>query len=295
MKISSLKYLLKEGFKNLFNNRLMSFASIGVLTSCLILTGAALLFSLNISSALKSVEDKNSFTVYLNDDLSNLESVRIGEKIKNVNNVESCLFYSKDEAIEQWKDKLGVLFDGLQGNENPLPNVFHVTLTDLSRYSETVAKIQTIEGVDSISDRSETAEKLTQLNNLVTSMGFWIVIILGCISLFIISNTISVTMHSRKLEISIMKSVGATDSFVKIPFMVEGVMIGIISAIISILLLSLVYKTLTLSIEQIIPLSTIPFLSILGNITLGFILTGIIFGLLGGSISIRKYLKKKQG
>ncbi len=295
MKVSSLKYLLKEGFKNLFNNRLMSFASIGVLTSCLILTGAALLFSLNISSALKSVEDKNSFTVYLNDDLSNLESVRVGEKIKNVNNVESCSFYSKDEAIEQWKDKLGVLFDGLQGNENPLPNVFHVTLTDLSRYSETIAKIQTIEGVHSISDRSETAEKLTQLNNLVTSMGFWIVVILGCISLFIISNTISVTMHSRKLEISIMKSVGATDSFVKIPFMVEGVMIGIISAITSILLLSLVYKTLTLSIEQVIPLSTIPFLSLLGNITLGFILAGITFGLLGGSISIRKYLKKKQG
>lgn len=295
MKVSSLKYLLKEGFKNLFNNRLMSFASIGVLTSCLILTGAALLFSLNISSALKSVEDKNSFTVYLNDDLSNLESVRVGEKIKNVNNVESCSFYSKDEAIEQWKDKLGVLFDGLQGNENPLPNVFHVTLTDLSRYSETVAKIQTIEGVYSVSDRSETAEKLTQLNNLVTSMGFWIVVILGCISLFIISNTISVTMHSRKLEISIMKSVGATDLFVKIPFMVEGVMIGIISAITSILLLSLVYKTLTLSIEQIIPLSTIPFLSLLGNITLGFILAGITFGLLGGSISIRKYLKKKQG
>lgn len=295
MKISSMDYLFKKGLKNVWNNRLMSFASIGVLASCLILTGVAILFSLNLSTALKSVEKQNMVTVYLNENLSNLESVRVGEKIKNISNVESCSFYSKDEAIEKWRDELGVLFEGFEGDDNPLPNVFHVTMTDLSNYSDTVAKIKNVNGVENISDRSDTAEKLTRLNKLVTITGFSIVIILGCISLFIISNTISITMYSRRLEISIMKSVGATDAFVKIPFIVEGIIIGMISALLSFTLLSLVYEFIISAIKQVLPFNTIPFSNISIDILLIFLTIGIMFGVLGGTISIRKYLRKDRG
>ena len=295
MKISSTKYLLKEGVKNVWSNRLMSFASVGVLVSCLFLTGIAVLLSMNISSALESVEKQNSITVYLKTDIGNLESVQIGEKIKRVANVASCEFYSKEEAMEKYVDVLGDLFNGLQGEENPLPNAFHVTMEDLSLYDQTVSDLQQIDGVDTVSDRSDAAEKLTRLNRLVATVSFWFILILSAVSLFIISNTISVTMYSRRLEISIMKSVGATDGFIRIPFIVEGITIGIISAILSTGLLTVLYEVLMNAAQQFVPFHYISFRAVALPITLSFIAAGVVFGLIGGLISIRKYLKKNGG
>ena len=295
MKISSTKYLLKEGVKNVWSNRLMSFASVGVLVSCLFLTGIAVLLSMNISSALESIEKQNSITVYLKTDIGALESVQIGEKIKRVPNVASCEFYSKEEAMEKYIDVLGDLFNGLQGEENPLPNAFHVTMEDLSLYDQTVSDLQQIDGVDTVSDRSDAAEKLTKLNHLVATVSFWFILILSAVSLFIISNTISVTMYSRRLEISIMKSVGATDGFIRIPFIVEGITIGIISAILSTGLLTVLYEVLMNAAQQFVPFHYISFGAVALPIALSFIAAGVVFGLIGGLISIRKYLKKNGG
>lgn len=110
MKISSMKYLIKEGFRNIWSNRLMSIASIGVLISCLLLTGAAALFSLNVNTAMESVEQKNSTTIYLKQSVATLDAIQIGQKIKSVPNVKDCEFYSKDEAIEKYVDDLGAIF-----------------------------------------------------------------------------------------------------------------------------------------------------------------------------------------
>lgn len=294
MRLSSLKYLLTEGFKNVWKNWMMSVASIGVLVLCLLLTGAAALFSMNISNALKSIEAQNSVTVYLNDDIETGAALEIGEKIKEIANIAECKFYSKEEAVEKFRDELGSIFDGIKDN-NPFPHAFHVTLADISKYNETVEKIKQIDGIDSVVNRSELFEKLTKFDRLVSISGIFIVVVLGLVSLFILSNTIRLTMYSRRFEISIMKSVGATDWFVRIPFIVEGIIIGIISAIISATALKFIYDILIGYINNMIPFSHIPFGSVSFPIFLAFVAAGIAFGLIGGLISISKYLKKEGG
>ena len=255
MNFSSMKYLLKEGVKNVWNNRMMSFASIGVLVSCLLLTGAAVLFSANLSYAMKDIQDENVVTVYLKQEVGELEAVTLGSELKEIPNIKEIVFVSQQEALEQYTEILGPLFEGLE-EDNFLPNAYRVTMEDLSLYDETVAKIKEIPQVDTLSDRSDAASKLTNLNNMVGTAGLWILIILSVVSLFIISNTIRVTMYSRRLEISIMKSVGATNWFIRVPFIVEGVVIGLISAGISILVLKLVYESIMSAVKQLIPFTS---------------------------------------
>lgn len=296
MNAQSIKYLFKEGIKNIWNNRIMSFASICVLLFCLLLTGGAMLFSLNISSALDAVEKQNNITVYLDTNLSNQEAVKVGNQIKDIHNVNSCEFYSKTEAMEKYQEVLGEdLFEDLQGEDNPLPDAFHVSMEDLSLYDDTVNQIENLPGISSISDRRDIAQKLTGLNHLVATIGVWILIVLSAVSLFIISNTISITMYSRRLEISIMKSVGATDLFIQIPFLVEGIAIGILSALLATGGLSLMYQIIISSVNQIVPFVAIKFSTLVMPILTTFLSAGILFGIIGGSISIRKYLKKGGG
>ena len=297
-RLSSLGYLLKEGVKNIWSNRTMSFASVGVLVSCLLLTGAAVLFSMNVDVAMKSLEGNNSTTVYLQEGLPTLTSLRVGQEIKQLDNIEQCEFVSKQDAVQNMLDMLGddgTVLEGLLGDENFLPDAFRISMKDLNLYDETAAQIEAINGVDEIIDYSDIAEQLTSLDNLVTSVGFWIVLILSLVSLFIISNTIRVTMFSRRLEISIMKSVGATNWFVRVPFIVEGVIIGLLSGGVASGLLVLVYNKLVSSIASIPLFSPVDIGPITWRITLIFMLAGALFGALGGLITPGKYLKKEGG
>ena len=294
-RLSTVLYLLKEGTKNIWNNRSMSLASIGILISCLLLTGAAVLISFNVKDVIKSIGDKNVVYVYLDDDISTLEAISLGQEIKKIPNITDCSFYPKDEAIEQYRESLGEIFDEMTGKSNPLPNAYHISIEDLSKYDETVAKIQAVEGVNKTSNRREVAEKLTDLDRLATSAGIWIVIILGLISLFIISNTIRMTMYSRRFEISIMKSVGATDLFVRIPFVVEGMVIGFISGIIASFVLMFLYDGIMAAVNNIVKFNWISFGSLYWQILGVFVLAGVVVGVLGGFISIGKYLKKEGG
>lgn len=297
MRLSSIRYLLKEGVKNIWSNRTMSLASIAVLVSCLLLTGAAVLFSVNISSAMNSVESNNSITVYMSDNLPTLKSAQVGEQIRKLPNISSCEFVPKDEAVERYMKILGddgTIFEGLTGKDNFLPDAFKISMKDLSKYKETAAQIKAIQGVSRINDYSEIATKLTNLNRLITTAGFWIVLLLSVVSLFIISNTIRVTMFTRRLEISIMKSVGATNGFVRLPFVVEGILIGILSGLLSSVLLDVIYSKMLTSVSSLVPsFSPIPINSVMGNITLCFVAAGMVFGAAGGMISISKYLKKE--
>ena len=218
MRLSSIGYLIKEGLKNIWNNRMMSLASIVVLVSCLIITGAAMLISLNVNNLISSIGDDNQINVYLDYEMSDIDAIKLGNNIRKLENVESCEFYSKNDAIMEYKDKLGNLYDSMQGDENPLGNVYKVRLKNLTDYKSTIGQIKKINGVVSVSDRSEIARTLTKLNYFVSLVGFWVVLILGIVTLFIISNTIKMTMYSRRFEISIMKSVGATNTFVRIPY-----------------------------------------------------------------------------
>lgn len=296
---SSLKYLLKEGFKNVWCNRTMSLASIAVLVSCLLLTGAAVVFSMNVNEAMKVLESNNSVTVYLQEGLNNVESIAVGNEIKKIHNIDpqECIFVSRDEAIEKYMSMLGddgEILSGLTGSNNPLPNSYKVTLIDLEQYDATVEQILAIEGVDSIIDTSDIAEKLTRLDRVVQITCICVVTFLGVVSLFIISNTIRVTMYSRRLEISIMKSVGATNGFIRLPFVVEGMIIGLISGVISSALLMIAYGPLSGAVSGIMAsFQPLAISSFAWWIILSFLGAGILFGMAGGLISMSKYLKKE--
>ena len=294
MGISGFGYLIKEGLKNVWNNRLMSIASICVLVSCLVLTGSAVLLSMNVSQVVESVGNSNETTVYIKEGYSRVEAVYIGRDIAKLKNVESAEYLSKDVALEQFKDKLGEDIFADFEEDNPLPDAFIVVMKDLSEYNNTVKQIKAIEGVEKVDSHAETAKKLASLNSLVQVLSRGIVIALTVISLFIISNTIRATMYSRRFEISIMKSVGATNTFVRIPFVVEGMTIGLIAAVLSTVALVFVYNGVIEIIRHVMSFFTgIPIENVIWYIAGAFVVAGVLIGAISGFVSIRKYLKKE--
>lgn len=295
MNLSSLGYLLREGAKNVWLNRLMSLASVGVLISCLILTGSAFMFSINIKDIMDNLQSENVITIYLDQDATPQQALDLENVILAIPNIESCEFVSKDQALQQYTEMLGPIFDEIADEENFLPDSYRITMSDLSLYDDTIEQVKTLDLVDTINDRSDAASKLSRLNKLVTTTSFWLILILGFISLFIISNTIKMTMYSRKLEISIMKSVGATNAFIRIPFLVEGMIIGVSAALVSSLLLRVFYNSVSTAISQIIPFQKIPFNDVAATVLIGFLATGFFFGFAGGLVSINRYLKRDGG
>ena len=290
--MSGFGYLIREGFRSIWNNRIMSIASICVLVSCLVLTGAAELISVNIEKEVDSVGKTNETTVYIKDGASDLEAVYIGKNLEKLDNITSVRFYSKEDAINEFKDSLPeAVFENVNGDNNPLPDAYIIAMDDLSKYDQTIDAILKVDGVDSINNRSELARKLTDISNLVSYISLAIVVALTIISLFIIANTIRTTMYSRRFEISIMKSVGATNAFVRLPFVVEGMVLGFISAIIGTGVLCVVYEGVMSAVNSFVKISTIPFSDVYLQVGGIFIVAGVVIGAFGSFISMRKYLK----
>ncbi len=294
MRISGFGYLIKEGIKSIWSNRMMSLASIGVLISCLLLTGTAELLTLTVSHNLESIGGTNVTRVFLEQEVTDLEAVHISDELSRMDNVSATKVVTKDEAIKDYQETVGEdIFTQLMGEGNPLPNAIDITMTDLAKYDDTISAVLAVNGVESTRDTRAIAQKLTDLSELVSTVSLWIVIALVLISVFIISNSIRMTMYSRRFEISIMKSVGATDTFVRIPFVIEGMVIGIISGTISSVILYFLYDTLKGAITNIMPIKMIPYSQVGGWMTLAFIGAGMLIGALGSVVSIGRYLRKE--
>lgn len=289
--MSSFGYLIKEGFKNLFHNRLMTLASMGVLISCLVLTGSAVMLTINASDIVDSVGDTNVTKVFLDDNMTKLEAVYKGKELKEVENIVDVQFIDKDESIQAYRDQLGEeVFANMQGDDNPLPYSYSIVMDDLSKYDETITRIKAVPGVASVSSHREVAEKLTSLSSFITTMSLWIILALAVISLFIISNTIRMTMFSHRFEISIMKSVGATNTFVRVPFIIEGVVIGLVSALISIGLLFLLSNAVITFAKRILDFPYTNFTQVMWPMIAAFCAAGVLVGALGSAVSIRRFL-----
>lgn len=329
MKLSSIKHLTGEGIKNIWDNRLMSLASVGVLVSCMVLIGAAMLITFNVDRAMASVEQENVILANLNDYNSvryseeylttddtpsgktsatgkipdsaylvhnDQEAEAVCEEIRRIDNVKSVEYVPADEGIENVigmidKEQAEYIEKLAQDGENPLSAAARVTFSDISKFDETVAKIQQVEGVNSITSRRDIAKKLTTIKNAINTASYVIIGLLLIIALVIVCNTIRVTMFNRKLEISIMKAVGATNSFIRLPFIVEGIVIGIISAAIT---LGLLYVGYSAVINGISALSNpAPFSQYVGLFAEIFVAIGVISGIIGSMFMINKYLKKE--
>lgn len=298
MKISNSRgYLFKEGIRSIWSHRLMSLASVAVLMACLILMGLAALFSVNLNEGMSKIEDKSVINIYLYDSVTEEQLPDIEKRLLALENVKEATFVSKEEAWEKFSNDALGSSDFFQGYADPgeiLPNSYKVVLKDISKYEETLQQLKGFDEIEETRDDKVLAEKLTSLRRIINIFGSALIAVLLIVSLFIISNTIKLTMYSRRLEISIMKSVGATNTFIRLPFVVEGFVIGLFSGVVSFGLIygiyNLVGKVIAREINFIKP---IPFASIALWILAGFLLVGTITGIVGSLISMGKYLKKE--
>lgn len=297
MKGTSLKYLTHEGFRNVWVNRLMSLASVTVLMACLIIMGAGIMIYFNINNVVDKVQSQNVVMVYVADDASEDETTQIGTSLKGISNVESCEFVPKEVAFQEQIQSMGgdaALFEGF--DEIPLPDAYKVTVKDLSQFENTVSQIKQINKVDSVRENSDLASKLLSLRHAVSIVSVGLVIMLFLVALFIISNTIRITMFSRKLEISIMKAVGATNWFIRWPFMIGGMILGTISGIVSLGVLWGLYAVAEKVFAQTLSLigfSLVPFSEYWWQILLVFVAIGLFTGGFGSLVSMAKYLKEQ--
>ncbi len=298
VKYSVFGYLLGEGFHNVLKNKKSTISSIIIMFATMIIFGMVFTIGENLNHVMEDVQTQQGFEVFIKEEATEQQITALGEYIKQIDGVNTTQFVTKEEALNkmksQFKDKqfLAASYDEL----NPFPPSYIVTLSDLTKNQEIQAKIVTHEAVDEIRSSDETIETLLSIANGIRIASLVISILLILISIFIIANTIKLSLHARRKEISIMKYVGATNNFIRWPFIVEGIIIGLISAAISVLVLGLLYNMVTGSILESAVMSRMQitllnFTDIIHSVIFVYLLLGIGIGTIGSSISMRKYLE----
>lgn len=299
MKNGSMGYLTKEGFRYVHVNKLMSIASISVLFSCLVMIGSAFLLLINMYSMISNIEEKNVITVFYEDGVQGNAGDALGSNIQALDNVKSAEFVPNEEAFQQ---QIAIsspeMQEYLTGKESSFPDAYKVVVKDMGLYTETVKQLTALASVASVSSSSATANTLDSLRGTVTTISLGIIIMLLAVSLFIISNTIKITMFNRRLEISIMRSVGATNMFIRWPFMLEGMIIGVIAGILATLAVWGIYEGAIRSLTDLLTnlggQASPPFSHYVFLLLSSFVGIGVVTGSLGSTISIAKYLKEKE-
>ena len=300
--MGNIKYLTKEGFRNLKVNKLMSFASVTVLFSCLMLIGIAFMLLVNIEAFISTIEAENVIMVYadVNLETDDIEFIKMGSDLETIPYVGTVEVIEKESA---YREILSELDEGLKTylegvEENPLPNAYRVTVSDMEQFESVASQVKQMSNVLRVHENSMLARQLSGLRNSVTYISIGIIALLLIVSLFIISNTIKVTMFSRRLEISIMKSVGATNSFIRWPFMVEGIIIGIIAGILATGAVWAIYELALSSVTSLLSsfgaAVEVNFLDYAPYLIAAFVGIGVFTGIFGSATSIRKYLKERK-
>ncbi|MDE7234670.1 MAG: permease-like cell division protein FtsX, partial [Ruminiclostridium sp.] len=245
MRMSNFSYLVKKGIGSVFKNAMMSVASFCVLLVSLILVGLASLIAMDLGIVLSNIEGKNEIQVYVYGDVEQTVLTHITDAINANSNTDSMIFYSREEAWEDEKEKrpeLAELFEYLP--ENPMPHTFRITVKDISLISQTTEEFSTIEGVEKVSAPYDFASALVNIRTTLTVIGGAILAVMIVTSVIIIYNSIRSSVYSRKKELNIMRVVGATNSFVKIPFFIEGMVIGIVAGAVSWIVTKVTYEAI---------------------------------------------------
>ncbi len=296
MKGASLGYLTREGFRNIWVNRLLSLATIVVLVSCLVIVGSGTLIFLNISSVLDLIEDQNVVMVYIDDNANETAIDTLKVQLLAMDNVDDIQFVPREEAFERQKQSYGdkaSLLDGLTADI--FPDAYKVSVKSLDMFDATVAAIKQLDNVIQIHENSELAGKLASIRNAVSYISLGVVAILFFVSMFIVANTIRITIFNRRLEISIMKAVGATNAFIRWPFMVEGILLGLFSAVIALGIEYGVYTLASYWLSDVMSMlggDVVPFNDYIWYIFGIFVFIGVFIGAFGSIISLNKYLKE---
>ncbi|MGN0443283.1 MAG: permease-like cell division protein FtsX [Acutalibacteraceae bacterium] len=293
----NVNYLTKMGFKNLVSNRSMTFSSVSVLTACLLLIGVSLMILFNIQTMVQQVKNQNVVVVFVEDGLDAETVAQVGENLRGLRNVSNVEFVGKDDAFRDQLESFGVEADSFSDLlENPLPDSYNVTVSNIDTFNITLTNIKNVEHVSSVRESQELVGQISAFQTSVSAICGVIVILLFVVSVFIITNTIRITMVSRKVDIEVMKSVGATNAFVRWPFIVEGVAIGVFSALVALGLTYLVQHLEGDAFAALITVfggNTISFFEYWPILTAGYVVAGVFIGLFGSMISMAKYLRKE--
>ncbi|WP_426350117.1 permease-like cell division protein FtsX [Alloiococcus sp. CFN-8] len=294
MRFSSIKYFMSDAFKSIWRNRTISLASVATVAATLFIFGVFLLVGLNINEAVADVEDKIEVRVYLDLEATEEQVDSIETQLNSETGVAEIEFETKEQALENFRKELKGkedLLDGYDEENNPMQASFIVKLAEPKYAQDIEKKYNNVEGVDEVGNDQEIIDKIAGLAKTVRWVGIAIFIILIAVSLFLIGNTIKITVFSRRREVGIMKFVGATDWFIRWPFVIEGIVIGIIGALVSTVILYFAYRYLYTSITTGMFITTlVEPVYVLSTITWEFLLAGIFIGAVGSILSLRKFL-----
>ena len=297
MKFRSIKYFFSEAFSGVIRNRLMSVASIGTVAACIFMIIISYCALTNVNYMLTQIEESIGISIFLEDDADADTVLALNDQLVTMEYVDSVRYISSEEALDEMKQSWDAedILSGFDETNNPLTGSFEVNLTDISHQSEVVKKIEQLDGVRKIRSSETETEFLVKLSHFLRIFGGVLILALAAISVVIITNTIKLSVFTRRTEISIMKYVGATDWFIRWPFIIEGIIIGIVGASIPIIIAWPLYNKLISIIYEQIPMihSIVSFrfgidiFSILLPVALIF---GALLGVLGSNISLRKHL-----
>ncbi len=289
MRINNLGYLLKEGIRGIFLHGFMSFAAVCVTVACLLIVGSFSILTYNVNIMVEDLNKTNEILVYIDSELPDAEARSVGTLINHIDNVQNAKFVSREEALENFVADYNV--SGVEASY--LRHRYVVTLADNELMEETVAALQGISGVAEINAAFELAEGFTTLQKVLHIASLAIIAILLVVSLLIISNTVKLAMYDRRDEIAIMKMVGATNGFIRLPFVVEGFTLGMVGAALAFGLEWLMYDALIARLELVDTLklfSFVPFTELLWPMVATFVAAGLFVGIVGSWTSIRKFM-----
>ena len=294
MKLRTTEYFVREVCISIKRNNWMSFASISTVAVSLFVLGMFLIIVLNMNRMAAMLESQVQINVYLDDKLKGAEIDDLEDDLKKMQGIESVQYVSREDAIVRLRERLGdqkYLLDAL-GDKNPLPNAFEVTVKQPTMVETAAKAIEKFGGVESVKYGQDVVEHLFDMTRLVRIFGFTLMLLLAGATLFIISNTIRLTVFARRKEIAIMKYVGATDWFIRWPFLLEGVVLGFFGGVLASIALRSIYGLITAKVYSTLAfLPLIPQYPFVNFISLVMVLSGMGIGALGSTISLKRFLK----
>lgn len=297
MKVRTIKYFVKEGFGNVNRNRVMTAASISSVIAALLVIGIFFCLMINVNYLADNIESQVQMVVELDNDLSPSLIASTKKEVLSLDGVKDVVFVSKAQALEEMKKAMGASKDVLSGLEtdNPLPDTFKVSLKDPRMAAAVALTLSSVDKVTKVTYGQDELNKILKLMYVLRMSSLIIIGVLTFIAVFIISNTIKLTVYARRKEIGIMKYVGATDTFVRAPFLVEGVIIGLLGGLISSGLLVLGYSKLDQFVKSqmfgLFKVSILPVGDMYTNLTLLLVTAGVVIGAIGSMISVRRFIK----
>ena len=294
MSLSKGLYLIREGFRSIKTHGFMSFASVTIITACLIIMGSISLLTLNIDKLIADLEQQNEIVAFVDENIADEEAARALESsILAAGNIESAEFVSRENAMNNFMSKYDDrLMEGIDATVFRHRYVLH--LTDISQMAETKQALEQIPGIVKVNAQIEYADRFVRVRNIVSVISLILTAVLTFVSFFIMSNTIKLTTYGRREEIAIMKMVGATNAFIRTPFVIEGLVLGLLGGLFGFLATWLLYTLLNGSLMDTLTgsfVSLVPFKSIMWPLLAAYLGIGVLIGVFGGLNAIRNYLK----